>query len=180
MFYSLDFLRTSSLGGGLSDCSDRLLWRGKAGARVYRSFCDKDQVAGISKDYCSFKKTRHLKFKNSVLVYVWEDARLWVHWNHTFDVHLSSLWPASCSFLSQVPSGLTVRPLQWLDGCDILCLLKWQTAFFIHNLKFRFHWHSAFSFAKSGNHNEEHSPTPLPLLFVGWFLFFIFICIFFE
>ena len=109
MFYSLDFLRTSSLGGGLSDCSDRLLWRGKAGARVYRSFCDKDQVAGISKDYCSFKKTRHLKFKNSVLVYVWEDARLWVHWNHTFDVHLSSLWPASCSFLSQVPSGLTVR-----------------------------------------------------------------------
>ena len=108
MFYSLDFLRTSSLGGGLSDCSERLLWRGKGGARVYRSFCDKDQVAGTSKDYCSFKKTRYLKFKNLVLFYVWEGARLWAHWNQAFDAHLSYLGPASCSFRSQVPSGLTV------------------------------------------------------------------------
>ena len=76
------------------------------------------------------------------------------------------------------PQGSLCGPLQWLDGCDILCLLKWQAAFFIHNLKFKFHWHSAFLFVKSGNHNEEHSPTSLPLLFVGWFLF-IYLFLFF-
>ena len=69
------------------------------------------------------------------------------------------------------PQGSLCGPLQWLDSCDILCLLKWQAAFFIHKLKFKFHWHPAFLFVKSGNHNEEHSPTSLPLLFVGWFLF---------
>ena len=71
MFYSADILRTSSPETRLSDHSEGLLQRGKGEiGRVYRSFCDKDQVAGISNDYGSFKKTRHLKFKNSVLFYI--------------------------------------------------------------------------------------------------------------
>ena len=53
MFYSADILRTSSLGHSMSDNSERLLPRGKGGvARTYRRFCDKNQVVGISKDYC--------------------------------------------------------------------------------------------------------------------------------
>ena len=68
------------------------------------------------------------------------------------------------------PQGSLCGLLLWLVGCDILCLLKWQAAFFIHNLQFKLHWHSAFLFVKSGNHNGEHSPSPIPLWFVGWFL----------
>ena len=68
------------------------------------------------------------------------------------------------------PQGSLCGLLLWLVGCDILCLLKWQAEFFIHNLQFKLHWHSAFLFVKSGNHNGEHSPSPIPLWFVGWFL----------
>ena len=42
-----------------------------------------------------------------VLFFVWENARVWVHWNHSFDMHLSYLGPVSCSFPSWVPSGCT-------------------------------------------------------------------------
>ena len=30
---------------------------------------------------------------NLALFYVWEDARVWAYWNHSFDVHLSCLEP---------------------------------------------------------------------------------------
>ena len=43
-----------------------------------------------------------------VLFYVWEDARVWAHWNHSFDMHLSYLGPVSCSFPSWVLSGCTI------------------------------------------------------------------------
>lgn len=39
-----------SPGHSLSDYS-RQLRRGKEGARIYRSVCNKDQVTGTSKDY---------------------------------------------------------------------------------------------------------------------------------
>ena len=52
---------------------------------------------------------------NLVLFYVWEVARIWAHWNHSFDMHLSYLGPVSCSFPSWVPSGCTTgRWLRWL------------------------------------------------------------------
>ena len=42
-----------------------------------------------------------------VLFFVWENARVWVHWNHSFDMHLSYLGPVSCSFPSWVPPRCT-------------------------------------------------------------------------
>ena len=51
-------------------------------------FAPKDQVVGTSKDYCSSKKTRHLKLMNFTLFCVWEDAKVWAHRNHSFDLHL--------------------------------------------------------------------------------------------
>ena len=48
-FIFLDFLRTSSPGGSLSDSSGGLLWRGEGGARIYRGFCNKDKVVRTSK-----------------------------------------------------------------------------------------------------------------------------------
>ena len=43
------------------------------------------------------------------LFYVWDDARVWAHWNHAFDMHLSCLGPVSCSFQSWVPSECASR-----------------------------------------------------------------------
>lgn len=43
------------------------------------------------------KENRYLKLLNIPLS-VWEDARVWAHWNHYFDMHLSYLGPASCVF----------------------------------------------------------------------------------
>ena len=57
--------------------------------------------------------------------------------NYAFDVHLSYLGWGSCSFLSWVPSGLMVGSS--CSGCDILCLLMWQAAFFIRS-SMRSHW----------------------------------------
>ena len=42
---------------------------------IYSSFCDKEQVVRISKDYCYLEKTRHLKSTKLVLFHVWEDAK---------------------------------------------------------------------------------------------------------
>ena len=41
-----------SPAGGFSHRSEGLLQKGKGGARTYRSFCNKDQVVGTSKDDC--------------------------------------------------------------------------------------------------------------------------------
>ena len=59
----------------LRDCSQEV----KGEARIYRTFCNKYQVVGTSKDYCYLKKIRYLKLKNLALFYVWEDARVWAY-----------------------------------------------------------------------------------------------------
>ena len=71
---------------------------------------------------------------NLVLFYVWEDARVWAHWNHSLDMHLNYLGPVSCFSPSSV---LGVRSQGgysgwWLDGHNILCLQIWQETFFKH------------------------------------------------
>ena len=39
---------------------------------------------------------------------VWEDARGWVPWNHSFDMHLNYLGPVSCFSPSWNPSSCTI------------------------------------------------------------------------
>ena len=110
-FYLVDFLRTSSPGGSLSDSSEAWFWRGREGTRIYRSFSNKNQVVKTSKDYCSLKKTRYLKLMNF--------ARVWAHWNHFFDMHLSSLGPVSYSFPSWMPLGCTLRGGSVAEGLAV-------------------------------------------------------------
>ena len=69
------------------------------------------------------KETRYVNLRNLVLLYVWEVARVWVHWNHSFDMHLSSQGPASCIFSSWVSSGLTIG-----SGCSLMAA-RWQVLF---------------------------------------------------
>ena len=108
-----------------------LLWRGGGGARVYRSFCNKNQVVGRSNNYCWLKKIRHPKLRSLPLFCVREDAGVWAHWDHSFNVHLSYLGPAFWAFSSWVPSGCTAGEGEaaavWgLEDSNILCLLIWQ------------------------------------------------------
>ena len=126
------------------------------GARLYGSFVTNWQVVRTSKDHCILKKTRYPKLRNLELFYIWEDSRVWAHWNHSFDMYLSYLGPVSCVFTTWVSSGLTVgsgcsltaarwqvffpfwvssgltgscRRAATADECDILCLLIWQEIF---------------------------------------------------
>ena len=62
--------------------------------------------------------------KEFSVFYVREDARVWTHWSHSFDVHLSSLGLGSCVFTTWVPQSLLwgVAAVWWLlDGrCSFL------------------------------------------------------------
>jgi len=42
----------SSPGGSLSNSSEGLLCKGKGGAKIYRSFYNKNQIFRASKDHC--------------------------------------------------------------------------------------------------------------------------------
>ena len=71
------------------------------------------------------KKSRQRKSMNLALFYVWEDVRVWAHWNHSFDVCLSCLGPVSCFSPSWIPSGCCRGGCRgwWVDAPKILCLL---------------------------------------------------------
>ena len=43
-----------------------------------------------------------------MLFYIWKDARVWAHWNHSSDSHLSFPGPVFCVFTSWVPSECIV------------------------------------------------------------------------
>ena len=49
-----------SPGDSLSDSSEGLLQRGKVGVKIYRGFCNKNQVVGTSKDYYFLKNLFNL------------------------------------------------------------------------------------------------------------------------
>lgn len=51
VFYLTDEIEDLSLGGNLSDCSERLFQRGKGRDRIHRSFCSKDYIVETPKDY---------------------------------------------------------------------------------------------------------------------------------
>ena len=46
---------------------------------------------------------------------IWEDAKVWAHWNHSFDMPLSSLGPVSCVSTSWVSPGLMIG-----SGCSLM------------------------------------------------------------
>ena len=52
----------------------------------------------------------------SALFYVWEDARVWAHGNHSLDMHLNYLGPVSCFSSSEFPSGRAIGTSAVADG----------------------------------------------------------------
>ena len=74
------------------------------------------------------------------LCYVWEDARVWAHRNHSFDKDLNYLGPASFFLYPESPLGVDWGGrvcdciVQWPDGHSILCLLILQVTLCPHFL----------------------------------------------
>ena len=105
-------VKTSSSRGRLSRDSKRTGPRkrgGGRGARLCRCLLTKSRWSKLQKFFLflnKLKKIRYCKLRNLVLFYVWEDARVRVHWNPSF------LWYApqpsgAWVFTSWVSSGLT-------------------------------------------------------------------------
>ena len=80
MFYSADKTEDLNLGHSMSDNSERLLGGGKrGGARIDRSFCNKDQVVGTSNDYWELRKTRLSQVKEFSAFLCTGRCKVWAH-----------------------------------------------------------------------------------------------------
>ena len=117
--YLADFLRTPAWEAAsqtaLRDCSE------KEGSPNIQGFWQQKLGSQNIKKWL-LKKTGYLKLVNLVLFSVWEDPRIWAHWNQSFAMHLNYQGPVSCFSPFWIPSGCTIV---WLDDCGILCLQRW-------------------------------------------------------
>ena len=107
--------------------SERLFQRGKVRGQDIQKFLQQKPCSWSIK-ISVLKKTRYLKLRNSALWDVREDER--GQWNHCFDLHLSSLGPASHAFSSWVfpgaPSGVAAGG--WLpDGHPVSIMSSLRT-----------------------------------------------------
>ena len=81
----------------LRDCSKEI--REEPGYR--QAFAKRPSSQNIKR--LLLKKTRYLEEFSAF--HAWEDARVWAHWNLSFDIHLSSLVPVTCALSAWVFSG---------------------------------------------------------------------------
>ena len=122
MFYSAEIFRTSSLGGNISSNPERTALR-RRGGKPDNIGVLQQRTGSLNIRRLLLKQTRYPKLRNLVLFYAWEEARVWAHWNHSFDRHLSSLGPISHVVTSWVSSGLPVG-----NGCSLMAA-RWQVFF---------------------------------------------------
>ena len=112
-FYSVGIFRTSSPGDSISSNPERSAPRRLGEESGYIEVCYKGQVVWTSKAFLWIKKTRYLKLRNLALFYIWEDTKVWAHWNRSLHVHLSYLGPVSCDFSH--PKFLSAHRREWLQ-----------------------------------------------------------------
>ena len=70
-----------------------------------------------------------------VLFFVWEVARMWTHWNYSFDMHFNYLGLISCFSPSWIPLRAHLRVAAVSEGLkvDSICFLsKRQETFFVY------------------------------------------------
>ena len=91
----------------------RKLWgtvpRSKGEARIYRSFCWKQKHVVEHQKMTANHKNQTSQVIILVLFCVWEDARVWAHWNYSFDMHLNYLGLVSCFLHPEFPSRGTTE-----------------------------------------------------------------------
>ena len=121
-----------SPGGNLSDSSEGLVWRCKARNQDIEEVLLKQPGGGNIKKLLLIKE-KQISQVNDFSVFLRKNARVWAHWNHSFDMHLNYLGSVSCFSPSWIPSGCTIGGScsSWcLDSCNILCLLIRQVTYF--------------------------------------------------
>ena len=117
-------------------------------------------AVGTLKDYCEWKKIRYLKLVNLAQICIWEAARVWAQWNHSFVCTLAIWGQYPVLFLlnllrvhhwrrlqwlrlggkqsvclhPEFPQHLWVGSCRgwWLEGFNILYLIICQATFFVH------------------------------------------------
>ena len=89
-------------------------------SQVIWRFATKGRKSEHQRYFCELKKTRYLKLRNLALFYIWKDARVWAHWNHSFPMHLSCLEPVSCNISH--PDIFSSHCREWLqsNGCQMV------------------------------------------------------------
>ena len=60
------------------------------------------------------RRSQIFQVKEFSAFYVWEDARVWAHWNYSFHMHLSYLEPVSWVF--HILRFLEAHPREWLQS----------------------------------------------------------------
>lgn len=74
--------------------------------------------------------TKWTWLRNLAVFFLWKDSKAWAHGNHSFDVHLSYLWPESRCFspwaLQGAPSGTVAVVADWLTKTSFICWIgRW-------------------------------------------------------
>ena len=114
MFYPVWVLRTSSPETASQVTLRELLWK-RRGEEPASIEVLQQRAGSLNVKRLVLKKPRYPKLRSLELFYVWENARAWAHWNHSFHRHLRLPGPASCCSRPERPWGVACSP----DGCRI-------------------------------------------------------------
>ena len=125
-----------SLGDSLSDSSDKLLSRGRREwASVYMIFwrlgntCSQAYILLVIASH----KDQISQLMILVLFYIWEDARIWGHWNFSLHMHLNYLGAhisKTQNVSSWIPFRVCCRSATTVANDLILVELEWQATYF--------------------------------------------------
>ena len=112
--------RTSNLGDSISSNPERtaLKRQGREGSDLYKSFAKKGGSLNI-KRLLLFKENKIRTLRNLMLLYVWEDARVWVHWDHSFHMHfiICQMSSAGSRWLHWSPEAQGT----WIEREEVCC-----------------------------------------------------------
>ena len=114
MLYPVWILRTSSPETASQVTLRELLWR-RRGEEPASIEVLQQRAGSLNIKRLVLKKPRYPKLRSLELFYIWENARAWAHWNHSFHRHLCLPGPASCCSRPERPWGVACSP----DGCRI-------------------------------------------------------------
>ena len=120
MFYLLGNFRTSSPGGSISSNPERTAVKRWGEEPCYVELLQWRAGSLNVKRWLLIKENQISQVKEFRSFLLWEDARVWAHWSHSFDMHLSYLGPVFCVFTSWVFSGLFVG-----SGCSQMAV-RWH------------------------------------------------------
>ena len=97
-----------------------LLWRGKEGkCPIYTKVLQKRGDSLNIKRLLLFKENKIPTLRNLTLLYVWEDARVWVHWDHSFHMHfiICQMSSAGSRWLHWSPEAQGT----WVEHEEVCC-----------------------------------------------------------